>query len=95
VTFSIIVRLLETFFRRWYFYLVPFVAIIGLGFSNVSSTPTEYASAGSITTSNASLLSELTEVGTGTPFTFETAASLTSRKISSLMGTDAFARKVA
>jgi hypothetical protein len=95
VTFSIVVRLLETFFRRWYFYLVPFVAIVGLGLSNVSSTPTEFASAGVITTSNASLLSELTEVGTRTPFTFETAASLTSRKISSLLGTDTFALKVA
>ena len=95
MTFSIIVRLLETFFRRWYFYLVPFVAIVGLGLSNVSSTPTEFQSAGVITTSNASLLSELTEVGTRTPFTFETAASLTSRKISSLLGTDDFARRVA
>jgi uncharacterized protein involved in exopolysaccharide biosynthesis len=95
VTFSIIIRLLETFFRRWYYYLVPFVAIVGLGVSNASSTPTEFASDGVITTANASLLSDLTEVGTRTPFTFETAASLTSRKISSLMGTDAFARKVA
>ena len=95
MTFSIVVRLLETFFRRWYFYLVPFVAIVGLGLSNVSSTPTEFSSAGVITTSNASLLSELTEVGTRTPFTFETAASLTSRKISSLLGTDDFARRVA
>lgn len=95
MTFSIIVRLLETFFRRWYYYLVPFAAIVGLGLSNVSSTPTEFASAGVITTSNQSLLSELTEVGTRTPFTFETAASLTSRKIASLMGTDDFARRVA
>lgn len=95
MTFSIIIRLLETFFRRWYLYLVPFVAILGLGLSSASSTPTEFASAGVITTSNASLLSELTEVGTRTPFSFESAASLTSRKISSLMGTDAFARKVA
>ncbi len=94
MTFSIIVRMLETFFRRWYLYLVPLVAVLGLAISNVSSTPTEFASAGVITTSNASLLSELTEVGT-TPFTFETPASLTSRKISSLLGTDAFARKVA
>ena len=95
MTFSIVIRLLETFFRRWYFYLVPFVAIFGLGLSSVASTPTEFKSEGVITTQNASLLSELTDVGTGTPFSFETAATLTSRKIASLMGTDAFARKVA
>jgi uncharacterized protein involved in exopolysaccharide biosynthesis len=95
VTFSIVIRLLETFFRRWYFYLVPFVAIVGLGLSSIASTPTEFKSEGVITTSNASLLSELTDVGTGTPFSFETAATLTSRKIASLMGTAAFARKVA
>ena len=95
MTFSIVIRLLETFFRRWYFYLVPLVALVGLGLSNVATTPTEFKSEGVIKTSNASLLSELTDVGTGTPFSFETAATLTSRKISSLMGTDAFARRVA
>jgi uncharacterized protein involved in exopolysaccharide biosynthesis len=95
VTFSIVIRLLETFFRRWYFYLVPLVALVGLGLSNVASTPTEFKSTGVIKTSNASLLSELTDVGTGTPFSFETASSLTSSKIASLMGTDAFARTVA
>lgn len=95
MTFSIVIRMLETFFRRWYFYLVPFVALVGLGVSNVAATPTEFKSEGVITTSNASLLAELTEVGSSTPFSFETAATLTSNKISSLLGTDAFARKVA
>ena len=41
---SLMLRLLESFFRRWYLYLVPVVLLGILGFLSVSGTKSKFQS---------------------------------------------------
>lgn len=95
MTRSVLIRLLETFFRRWWLYLLPVVVIVGFGFVTVSSSNPTYRSAGVITVNSDTLLSNLADVSIDDPFTFETPASVTSRRINDLLGSTGFAVSVA
>lgn len=87
-------RLLETFFRRWWLFLLPFVLFTAVGVAKAMTTSTGYQSVGVVDVSSETLLSQLTSVR-GDVFGYETPATSTARTINSLLGTDQFVEAVA
>jgi uncharacterized protein involved in exopolysaccharide biosynthesis len=82
-------RLLETFFRRWYLYLVPLVLFTGVGVYKAMGLESGYRSVGVIDVSKGTLLSELTSIR-GENYGYDTPANSTARTMSSLLGTRRF-----
>jgi uncharacterized protein involved in exopolysaccharide biosynthesis len=87
-------RLLETFFRRWYLYLVPLVAFTAVGVYKASGTTSGYKSTGIVDVSNGTLLSELTSIR-GENYGYDTPAASTAGTINGLLGTGQFTTEVA
>ncbi len=83
-------RLLETFFGRWWLYVLPAFLVIALGASIVVNRGTSYHAAGVIQVNRDSLLNEITSVRTGNNFGFDTPATYTSRQFNTLLDTDSF-----
>jgi uncharacterized protein involved in exopolysaccharide biosynthesis len=86
-------RLLESFFRRWYFYLVPLVLLCVVGVLNVAGTKKAYQSLGTFNVENSTVLSTLSGTGDANSG-FDTAASSTSKRIGALLQTDQFIKDV-
>ncbi len=87
-------RLVETFFRRWPFYLAPVVLMGALGFSLSSSTVPTYMATGTLSASSNPLVTEQTVRGTALN-NYESPASGTARVINEQLRTDAFVEAVA
>lgn len=87
-------RILETFFDRWWLYLLPVLLFIGVGVQQASSTSTGFRSVGVVDVSSGTLLSELSSVR-GDLYGYETPATVTSRQINSLLRTDQFIEAIA
>jgi uncharacterized protein involved in exopolysaccharide biosynthesis len=87
-------RLLETFFRRWYLYLIPLVLFFGVGVWKATGTTSGYRSIGVVDVSNGTLLSQLTSIR-GESFGYDTAATSTARTMNSLLGTGHFIDSIA
>ena len=87
-------RLLETFFRRPWLYLLPLVICVAFGVVTAVSAPRLYVSVGIVDVSDDTLLSNLSEIG-GAGFSFETPASRTSDEINERLLSDAFVRSIA
>jgi uncharacterized protein involved in exopolysaccharide biosynthesis len=87
-------RLLETFFRRWWLYLVPVVLLAGFGFMSVSGAKPKFQSTGTLNVENTTVLSSLSDNQNNGSFGFDTPAQATAKKINSLLGTDQFIGKV-
>jgi uncharacterized protein involved in exopolysaccharide biosynthesis len=87
-------RLLETFFRRWWLYLLPVALFTGVGMLKVVSGQSGYQSAGVVDVSKGTLLSQLTSIR-GENFGYETPAAATARTMNSLLRTDQFISAVA
>jgi uncharacterized protein involved in exopolysaccharide biosynthesis len=87
-------RLLETFFRRWYLYLVPLVLFTLVGAWRASDHASGYRSVGVIDVARGTLLSELTSIR-GENYGYDTPANYTARTINSLIGTDRFVESIA
>jgi hypothetical protein len=92
---GVLLRLIETFLRRWWLYLLPLVLLSALGVVTVASSPAEYRSSALLRAETGSLLSDITEIGEQAPFTFETPAQVTSRQVSELLRTNDFLDRVA
>jgi uncharacterized protein involved in exopolysaccharide biosynthesis len=92
---SFVSRLLESLFSRPFLTSLPIVAFGALGILSVSSTRDDYVSTGVLSVSKSTLLGDLTNVGASDAFSWETQATLTSRDINELLGTNEFATDVA
>jgi len=90
-----ILRLTDTFFRRWWLYALPVVVLAGVGFMSVKDTKDVYRSAGSINVQSTSLLDTLDGTPSDPGFGYETPAAATASSINSLIGTDAFVEEIA
>jgi uncharacterized protein involved in exopolysaccharide biosynthesis len=93
VSRSFALRLLETFFRRWWLCLLPAVLLIGLGSASVANAKSQYLSSGVLYVESQTLLSKLTGTDTGAN-TFLTPAQDASSRLNSLLGTDEFIRTI-
>jgi uncharacterized protein involved in exopolysaccharide biosynthesis len=87
-------RLLETFFRRWWLYLVPIALLGALGATTVLGKGASYRAAGVILVNRDSLLNQITAVRGQTTFGFDSPATYTSRQFNTLLGTDSFVDSV-
>ncbi len=87
-------RLLETFFRRWWLYLLPLVLFVAMGVLQVSHSSTGYQSVGVVDVSSGTLLSQLTSIR-GDTYGYQTPAVSTAKTLSSLLATDNFVETVA
>lgn len=90
-----LIRLLETFFGRPWLYLIPLALAIGLAVVTVNNSQDEFKSGGVVSVNSDTLLSNLSDVSIDAPFTFETPAGVTSRRINDLLGSTGFAFTVA
>ena len=55
-----VLRLLETFFRRWWLYMLPAVLLVAVGAQSVVTAKKEYVSKGVLYVESETLLSKLT-----------------------------------
>jgi hypothetical protein len=84
----------ETFFRRWFLFLVPFVLLLALGVQSVATAKKEYVSKGVLYVESETLLSKLTGTDPAPNNGFETPAQAANTRLSSLLGTDEFIRSI-
>lgn len=91
---GVLARLLESFFRHPVVCLLPLVIFSALGVMAVLGPDRSYESSGVANVSAQTLLSDLTELRGGEAFGFETPATVISRRINELLGTDEFATTV-
>jgi uncharacterized protein involved in exopolysaccharide biosynthesis len=90
----VIARLLETFFSRWWLYILPVVALTGFGVYTAGSKADSFRSS-AVLSAVEPLLADLQDVArTDTQF-FESAAEATARRINESLRTEAFVQAVA
>ncbi len=91
---SLLMRMLENFFRRWYLYLIPVVLLGVLGFLSVSKTQSSFKSIGTFNVESSTVLGSLT--GSADPgFGYDTPAAATSKRIMAQLQTDQFVNDIA
>jgi capsular polysaccharide biosynthesis protein len=89
-----LLRILESFFRRWWLYLVPVVVLAAIGFVSVSGTKKTYESSGTFNVENSTILSNLSGDNSQTNG-FDTPATATSKRINATLQTDQFITEIA
>ena len=87
-------RLLETFFRRWYLYVIPVVLVTAFGVATVLGRSASYRSSGVILVNRDSLLNQLTAARGQNTFGVDSPATFTSREFNTLLGTEAFIQSI-
>lgn len=87
----IILRLLESFFRRPFLSLAPFAVALALGAGYILLSPPEYLSSGKIYIEKDSLLASLTSSNSDASW-WVTPAQATANEIGELLATNAFVR---
>ena len=90
----VIARLLETFFRRWWLYILPLVAMIGLGIYTAGNKADAYHSVAVLSAADETLLDELQGASRTDILAFESPADATARRINEALRTDEFVRLV-
>lgn len=88
-----ILRILESYFRHRWLYLVPIVLLAAAGAYSVLTAKPQYIAGGIIYVQQESFLGTLTNVR-DVPFTFNTPAQVTAGQIMELMQTNAFVRSI-
>jgi hypothetical protein len=91
----VIARLLETFFGRWWLYILPVVALIGLGVYTAGSKADSYRSTAGLSAARDTLLGELQDVAGVDTLAFESPAEAASRRINEALRSNAFVQLVA
>ncbi|NNJ11087.1 lipopolysaccharide biosynthesis protein [Chloroflexales bacterium ZM16-3] len=89
----VLLRLLESYFRHRWLYVLPIVIAVVAGGVYVLSIPPEYSASGQIYVSQTNLLADLTSSNTSGSW-WVSAAQSTVTEIDELMGTQAFVRTV-
>jgi capsular polysaccharide biosynthesis protein len=89
----VLLRLLESYFRHRWLYVLPVVIAVVAGGVYVLSMPPEYSASGQIYVSQENLLANLTSTNSGGSW-WTSAAQSTVSEIDELLGTQAFVRTV-
>ncbi len=90
----VVLRLLESYFRHRWLYLLPIVSMIGLAAYFVMNSEQKYFATGVLYVQNESYLSSLTNVRDSDAAWFLSAAEVTSSELNELLQTDAFVRAI-
>lgn len=88
-----VIRLLETFFRRWWLYLVPLVLLCALGGLTMVTKKSVYKSVATVEVQNSSILEKLG--GADPQFGYDTPAAATAKQINSRLQTQVFVENIA
>lgn len=86
----VVLRLLDTFFRRAWLYLVPVVVLGAVGVAAASSADESYQSVGTVRVEADARVSQLTGTQSDPGFGWESPAGATARAMNSLLGTRSF-----
>ena len=86
----VLLRLLDTFFRRWWLYLVPVVLLAGVGVASVAGAADSFRSVGTLNVEGDTVLGELTDLRGDSGFGYDTPAAATSKRLNALLQTDTF-----
>jgi uncharacterized protein involved in exopolysaccharide biosynthesis len=89
----VVARLLETFFRRWWLYVLPIVLLVGLGVFTAGRKADTYRST-AVLRADETLIAELQDVARIDTLDFESPAGATARQINEALRTDDFVRLV-
>jgi len=87
-------RLLDTFFRHRWLYLLPVALFVLVGATQAFASGSGYLSVGVVDVAKDTLLSDLTSIR-GENFGFETPAIATAKTMNGLLGTDNFLTAIA
>lgn len=89
----VLLRLIESYFRHRFVYIVPVIIMLGAGAAYITTTPPTYTSSGTLYVEQASVLASLT----GTSFEgswWVTPAQTTINEINDLLSTKSFLRSI-
>jgi capsular polysaccharide biosynthesis protein len=89
----VLLRLLESYFRHRWLYVLPVVIAVAAGAAFVSTRPPEYMASGRLYVSQQNLLADLTSSNTSGSW-WVSAAQSTVSELNELVGTQAFIRTV-
>jgi capsular polysaccharide biosynthesis protein len=89
----VVLRLLESYFRHRWLYLVPIVIALVAGGAYIATKPPTYSTSGQLYVSQQNLLADLTSSNTGGSW-WISAAQATVTELNELIGTQAFIRSV-
>jgi len=90
VNTHVVLRLLDTFFRHKWLYLVPVVLMVGVGLWAVTSAEDSYQSFGTVKVESNALLAELTGSQQDPGFGWQTPAGYTADSFNALLRTQTF-----
>ena len=90
----VVLRLLESYFRHPWLYLLPIMGMIGLAAYFVLNLDQEYQAEGVLYVQNESYLASLTDVRGSEVSWYLTPAQITSGELNELLRTDAFVRAI-
>jgi uncharacterized protein involved in exopolysaccharide biosynthesis len=90
-----VVRLIESFFRRWWLYLLPVLLLGAFGLKTVAATKDTFRSTGTLTVATTSLVEKLSDVNNSPNFGYDTPAGATTKSLVQELQTDAFVKDVA
>lgn len=88
-----LLRLLESYFRHRWLYLVPFLLMLTVGIVAALLADTKYQTKGVVFVEDETVLASLTDISND-GFRWVSPASATSSQVNELMGTNAFIRAV-
>jgi uncharacterized protein involved in exopolysaccharide biosynthesis len=89
----VLLRLLESYFRHRWLYVLPVVIAVASGAAFVTTRPPEYTSSGRLYVTQENLLADLTSSNTSGSW-WVSAAQATVAELNELLGTQAFIRTV-
>jgi uncharacterized protein involved in exopolysaccharide biosynthesis len=92
---QVVLRLLDTFFRHFWLYLLPVVALGAVGVWAATSTQDSYQSFGTMRIETNALVGELTGIQSDPGFGWLTPAAATSEAFNALLRTETFVDDVA
>lgn len=90
---NMLLRLADSFFRRWPLYLVPFVLLLGAGAFTAAKSKSVYRSEGLMYVESRTLLANLTKAR-DTPASYKSPSTLATDQLNSLKRTSGFMERV-
>ena len=90
---NMLLRLADTFFRRWFLYLIPFVLLAGVGGFTAARSESRYKSEGVMYVESQTLLANLTQAR-DTPASYKSPSTLATEQLGSLIRTDGFMKRI-
>jgi hypothetical protein len=90
-----LMRMLDSFMRRWWLYLVPVLLLAGFGAKTAAGTKDTFRSVGTLNVTSSTLVDKLSGVNNGANLGYDTPAQATTKQLASQLQTEKFITDVA